>query len=181
LAHVLVRRGTSDSDGDGRTGPPGRVGTSEAHASPRLLCDAFRLGATRATQVALGRWFIITRLFFLNKKMFRRGRVRCAWAETGERVWAPARWAMWRRKRRTDEAAQQLRQKQQQQQQRVNCRDPGPGARRTHLRRRRCCCFPASEREQQEPLAASALLPCSSSVPSGSCRQHERPVSVRPG
>jgi hypothetical protein len=92
---VLVRRGTSDSDGDGRTGPPGRVGTSEAHASPRLLCDAFRLGATRATQVALGRWFIITRLFFLNKKMFRRGRVRCAWAETGERVWAPARWAMW--------------------------------------------------------------------------------------
>jgi hypothetical protein len=63
LAHVLVRRGTSDSDGDGRTGPPGRVGTSEAHASPRLLCDAFRLGATRATQVALGRWFIITRLF----------------------------------------------------------------------------------------------------------------------
>lgn len=107
--------------------------------------------------------------------MFRRGRVRCAWAETGERVWAPARWAMWRRKRRTDEAAQQLRQKQQQQQQqRVNCRDPGPGARRTHLRRRRCCCFPASEREQQEPLAASALLPFSSSVPSGSCRQHER-------
>jgi hypothetical protein len=168
---VLGRRGASDSDGDGRTGPPGpgRVGTSEAHASPRLLCDAFRLGATRAGRARALVYYYST--FFLKKIMFGRGRVRCTWAETGERVWAPARWAMWcgggsdgdgRTDGRTDEAAQQLRQKQQQQ--RVNCRDPGPGARRTHLRRRRCCCFPASEREQQEPLVASALLPCSSSV-----------------
>lgn len=149
---------------------------------PRAFCATPFVSAPRAQRRSRSGAGLLL-LDFFYKKMFRRGRVRCAWAETGERVWAPARWAMWRRKRRTDEAAQQLRQKQkqQQQQQRVNCRDPGPGARRTHLRRRRCCCFPASEREQQEPLAASALLPFSSSVPSGSCRQHERPVSVRPG